>query len=235
MEKFWPGPLTIVFPKKDIIPKETSGGLDTVALRCPQNAATRALIKAAGVPLAGPSANISGRPSPTTTDDVLHDMNGRISAVVDDGPCNIGLESTIIGVENGEIVVYRPGGITLEMLQEIGPARMDSNLIVDTGHPKAPGMKYRHYAPKAPLTVYTGDRDSAAAKILEKVHEGDVSKIGFLSVKKRLRCFLKMRSAISGAKERIRKASHITYSQGCYISMSSLLSRYTVKEQIRQV
>jgi len=179
MEKFWPGPLTIVFPKKDIIPKETSGGLDTVALRCPQNAATRALIKAAGVPLAGPSANISGRPSPTTADDVLHDMNGRISAVVDDGPCNIGLESTIIGVENGEIVVYRPGGITLEMLQEIGPARMDSNLIVDTGHPKAPGMKYRHYAPKAPLTVYTGDRDSAAAKILEKVHKGDVSKIGF--------------------------------------------------------
>ena len=171
MEKFWPGPLTIVFPKKDIIPKETSGGLDTVALRCPQNAATRALIKAAGVPLAGPSANISGRPSPTTTDDVLHDMNGRISAVVDDGPCNIGLESTIIGVENGEIVVYRPGGITLEMLQEIGPARMDSNLIVDTGHPKAPGMKYRHYAPKADLAIVEGPTEEVIKAINQFVKE----------------------------------------------------------------
>ena len=93
MDTFWPGPLTIVFPKKDCIPMETSGGLSTIAIRCPRSEATRALIRAAGVPIAGPSANISTRPSPTTADDVLHDMNGRIAAVIDGGPCQIGLES----------------------------------------------------------------------------------------------------------------------------------------------
>ncbi len=106
MDTFWPGPLTIVFPKKDCIPMETSGGLSTIAIRCPRSEATRALIRAAGVPIAGPSANISTRPSPTTADDVLHDMNGRIAAVIDGGPCQIGLESTVVGIE-GSAVCHR--------------------------------------------------------------------------------------------------------------------------------
>lgn len=173
MKAFWPGPLTIVFPKKDIIPKETSGGLDTIAIRCPANEATRALIRAAGVPISGPSANISTRPSPTTAKDVYHDMNGRIEAIIDDGPCRIGVESTVIGIENGEIVIYRPGGITLEMLSAFAPARVDSALATGSAHPKAPGMKYRHYAPSAPLTVYTGDRTEVAKEILSFAHKKD--------------------------------------------------------------
>ncbi len=166
METFWPGPLTIVFPKKEIIPLETSGGLPTIAIRCPRSEATRALIRAAGVPIAGPSANISTRPSPTTADDVLHDMDGRIAAVVDGGPCQIGLESTVVGIEGEEIVIYRPGGITLEDLQQVAPTRIDSALSKEGEKPKAPGMKYRHYAPSAPLTVFTGNIEKVEQEIL---------------------------------------------------------------------
>lgn len=179
MDAFWPGPLTIVFPKEDIIPSETSGGLSTVAIRCPENKATRALIKAAGVPLAGPSANISGRPSPTTAEAVFHDMNGKIQAIVDDGPCRIGLESTIIGIENNQIVIYRPGGITLEMLSSFAPTVVDQGILEAGSHPKAPGMKYRHYAPAAPLTVYTGNQEKVVRKILTYTTLSD-KKYGFL-------------------------------------------------------
>lgn len=178
MQKFWPGPLTIVFPKKDNIPMETSGGLSTIAMRCPRSEATRALIRAAGVPIAGPSANISTRPSPTTADDVLHDMDGRIQAVVDGGPCQIGLESTVIGLEGNQIIIYRPGGITLEMLSEVAPTTVDSALATGDSHPKAPGMKYRHYAPSAPLTVYTGNTDKVIQEISAFAAKKDM-KYGF--------------------------------------------------------
>lgn len=173
MDAFWPGPLTIVFPKKDIIPKETSGGLDTIAIRCPANEATRALIRAAGVPVSGPSANISTRPSPTTAEDVYHDMEGRVEAIIDDGPCRIGVESTVIGIENEEIVIYRPGGITLEMLSAFAPTRVDSALTTSSAHPKAPGMKYRHYAPSSPLTVYTGNQEEVEKEILSFADKKD--------------------------------------------------------------
>lgn len=173
MKTFWPGPLTIVFPKKDIIPLETSGGLSTIAIRCPRSEATRALIRAAGVPIAGPSANISTRPSPTTAEDVLHDMDGRIQAVIDGGPCQIGLESTVIGLEGNQIVIYRPGGVTLEMLNAIAPTTVDAALASENSHPKAPGMKYRHYAPSAPLTVYTGNTEKAVEEILSFVKKAD--------------------------------------------------------------
>lgn len=168
MDTFWPGPLTIVFPKKKNIPYETSGHLDTVAIRCPAHPATRALIEAAGVPIAGPSANISTRPSPTTAEAVMHDMDGRIEAIIDGGPCLIGLESTIVSVQNGKIIIYRPGGITEEMLSELAPTEIDKALFVmGDEHPKAPGMKYRHYAPSAPLTVYVGAEDKVERKIKE--------------------------------------------------------------------
>ncbi len=181
MQKFWPGPLTIVFPKKEIIPMETSGGLLTIAMRCPRSEATRALIRAAGVPIAGPSANISTRPSPTTADDVLHDMNGRIQAVIDGGPCQIGLESTVIGLEGNQIVIYRPGGITLEMLSEVAPTTVDSALASENSHPKAPGMKYRHYAPSAPLTVYTGNTEKVVEEISSFAKKNDMTYGFFVS------------------------------------------------------
>lgn len=167
MNAFWPGPLTIVLPKNDRIPEETSGGLATIAMRCPRSEETRALIKAAGVPIAGPSANISGRPSPTTAEDVFHDMSGKIPAIIDGGSCQIGLESTVIGIEGNQIVIYRPGGVTREMLSEYAPTVVDQALVTENSHPKAPGMKYRHYAPSAPLTVYTGKTDKVEKEILD--------------------------------------------------------------------
>ena len=178
MEVFWPGPLTIIFPKKDIIPAATSGGLGTIAIRCPAHAATRALIRAAGVPIAGPSANASTKPSPTTADAVIHDMDGKIGYVIDGGDSLIGLESTIIAVENGKIIIYRPGGITQDMLEEFAPTELDSAIITEQGHPKAPGMKYRHYAPSAPLTVYVGNIEAVESEILSFANKGK-GKFGF--------------------------------------------------------
>lgn len=157
MEAFWPGPLTLIFKRSEKVPDEAAAGLDTIAIRCPSHPAAQALIRAAGVPIAAPSANISGRPSPTTAQDVLHDMNGRILAVIDGGPCRIGLESTVISCDDGHITIYRPGGTTEEELARFAPVSIDSALITGTGKPKAPGMKYRHYSPAAPLTIYVGD------------------------------------------------------------------------------
>lgn len=171
MEAFWPGPLTIVFPKKDCIPLETSGGLSTVALRCPSHPAARALIEASGIPIAGPSANMSTRPSPTCAEDVMGDLAGRIDAVIDGGPCQIGLESTIIACRDDKIMIYRPGGITREMLEAYGPVELDSALQSAGGHPLAPGMKYRHYAPSAPMVVYAGEAAGVEAAILRSTEE----------------------------------------------------------------
>ena len=160
METFWPGPLTLVCAKADVIPAATSGGLSTVAIRSPAHPATQALLRAAGVPIAGPSANLSGKPSPTTAADVLADLSGRIDAVIDGGACEIGLESTIVSCADGTITIYRPGAVTMEMLEAFAPVSVDPALLGKTNAkaaPKAPGMKYRHYAPKAPMTVYAGD------------------------------------------------------------------------------
>ena len=196
MEAFWPGPLTIVFPKKDIVPMATSGGLRTIAIRCPAHEAARALIRAAGVPIAGPSANISTKPSPTTADAVLHDMDGRIEFVIDGGDSLIGLESTVIAVENGKIIIYRPGGITRDMLEAFAPTELDTAITAEQEHPKAPGMKYRHYAPSAPLTchgriigafpfipfnwltVYAGNIEAVESEILSFANKGK-GKFGF--------------------------------------------------------
>ena len=173
MADFWPGPLTLVVPKKDIIPAETSGGLDTVALRCPVHPAVQALIRAAGVPIAGPSANLSGRPSPTSAEDVMHDLGGRIDAIIDGGPCRIGVESTIVSCAGGRITIYRPGGLAKEALEAYAPVEIDPGIQSGSAHPKAPGMKYRHYAPAAPLTVYTGDAEKTEAAILSFAEKKD--------------------------------------------------------------
>lgn len=166
MEAYWPGPLTLVFPKSEIVPYGTTGGLETVAIRMPKDEVARTLIRLAGVPVAAPSANTSGRPSPTTADHVYQDMNGKIEMLVDGGPVGIGLESTIVDVSGDVPVMLRPGAITLEMLREtlgeveidpaiLGPVRADVK-------PKAPGMKYRHYAPKAELVLVEVAQDKTA-------------------------------------------------------------------------
>lgn len=150
MSKFWPGPLTMIFKKKDIVPQRTSGGLDTVAIRMPSHKIARELIKQAGIPIAAPSANISGRPSPTKGEHVCAEMNGRVSGIVVGGDCNFGLESTVIDMTMDIPMILRPGSVTKEQLEvEIGQVLIDPSLEnkEDVLKAKAPGMKYTHYSP----------------------------------------------------------------------------------------
>ncbi len=176
-EKFWPGPMTMVLPARDVVPKRTTGGLDTVGIRCPDCKVTRAIIRKAGVPIAAPSANISGKPSTTTADHVLHDHDGRIEAVVDDGPCRVGVESTIIDLTEKPARLLRPGGITPEQLRAVlGELVVDEAVtgqIDPTQVVKAPGMKYRHYAPQAPVVIISGSREKASEYIHHFYESGD--------------------------------------------------------------
>ena len=167
-EKFWPGPLTMILPKADIVPKETTGGLDSVAVRFPSDRIAQELIKAAGGFVAAPSANTSGRPSPTMAEHVEEDLGDAIEMIIDGGQVGIGLESTIVDFTEDVPVVLRPGYISLEMLKDtLGDVRMDRGLLITDSsvHPKAPGMKYRHYAPKADLSIVEGPQDEVIACI----------------------------------------------------------------------
>lgn len=169
-ERFWPGPLTMILPRRDIVPLQTTGGLETVGVRCPNHPVTLAIIEAAGVPIAAPSGNTSGRPSPTTAAHMIEDMDGRIDGIVDGGPCTVGVESTIIDLTVTPPRLLRPGGLPLEALEEVlGEVAVDkavTGLLAAGEHPRAPGMKYRHYAPHAPVTVVTGAPDRSARRIL---------------------------------------------------------------------
>ena len=158
MQAFMPGPLTIVVPKSAIIPNEVSAGLDTVAVRMPEHQIARKLIKLAGCPIAAPSANKSGKPSPTNAQDVLEDMDGVIAGILDGGRSNIGVESTVVDTTTPVPMILRPGGITREMLEEVlGAVEVDPALEGSAEcRPKAPGMKYRHYAPQAPMYLFVG-------------------------------------------------------------------------------
>ncbi len=176
-EAFWPGPLTIVLPARDVVPKRTTGGLSTVALRCPDNDVTRQIIRLAGVPIAAPSANISGKPSTTTAEHVLHDHDGKIAAIVDGGSCRVGVESTIVDLTEDRPRLLRPGGIGPEQLfavlgdlvvDKAVTAQIDQDAVV-----KAPGMKYRHYAPAEPVVIVSGNREAAARYIRRHFVPGD--------------------------------------------------------------
>ncbi len=174
--RFWPGPLTMILPRKPIVPLRTTGGLETVGVRCPDHPITRAVIAAADVPIAAPSGNTSGRPSPTCIADMIEDMDGKIEGMFDGGACSVGVESTIIDLTCRPPRLLRPGGLPLEALEEVlGPVDVDKavvSLLKDGERPKAPGMKYRHYAPKAPVTVVTGDPAVTAQYIREHLPAG---------------------------------------------------------------
>ena len=169
-ERFWPGPLTMILPRRDIVPLRTTGGLETVGVRCPDHPVTQAIIAAAGVPIAAPSGNTSGRPSPTNAGDMRQDMEGKIDAIVDGGPCTVGVESTIIDLTVSPPRLLRPGGLPLEALEEVlGEITVDravTEKLKAGERPRAPGMAYRHYAPKAPVTVITGSPMRSAGYIL---------------------------------------------------------------------
>lgn len=182
-ETFWPGPLTMIFSKAECVPMETTGGLDSVAVRFPSDRIAQALIRAAGGYVAAPSANTSGRPSPTLAAHVAEDLGDGIDMIIDGGPVGIGLESTIVDF-TGEIpIVLRPGYISLEMLQEIlGEVAMDRGLLItdETIRPKAPGMKYRHYAPKAELTVVEGE-EAEVVMAIRKLTEAEGDEVGIIA------------------------------------------------------
>ena len=165
-ERYWPGPLTLVLQCRKTgephIPDRVTAGLDTVAVRCPDHPATLEVIRLAGVPVAAPSANLSGKPSTTTALHCLHDLEGKVEAILDGGPCRVGLESTILDLTVSPPRVLRPGGVTLEQLREsLGEVELDRGLVLPGETPKAPGMKYRHYAPSAELIlVRCGDGET---------------------------------------------------------------------------
>ena len=169
---FAPGPLTVILPKAPHIPDIVTGGLSTVGVRCPDHDIARRLIRAAGVPIAAPSANTSGRPSPTTAAMVYADMAGRIPLILDGGSCRLGVESTIVDcTEEGVVTILRPGAITREMMVAELPhadVRMDAALTAEDEAPRAPGMKYTHYAPRVPLTVYVGAGADVTAALREE-------------------------------------------------------------------
>ncbi|MCR5735077.1 MAG: threonylcarbamoyl-AMP synthase [Lachnospiraceae bacterium] len=170
---FWPGPVTLIFKKNNTVPDETTGGLDTVAVRMPSHRTALAFIEAAGGYIAAPSANRSGRPSPTTADRVMEDMDGRIDMVIDGGLSTIGLESTIVDVTGEVPMILRPGYITAEMVEMItGRVELDPAVFSQNDEklkPKAPGMKYRHYAPKGELTIVSGEGKKAGGYILKQL------------------------------------------------------------------
>jgi len=174
--RFWPGPLTLVLPRRNVVPDAVTAGLDTVAVRLPGSSAARAVIKAAGCPLAAPSANRSGSPSPTTAEHVWYDMDGRIEAILDGGPCAVGVESTVLDLSGDKPRLLRPGGVTHAELEELlGPVEVDPAVLgpMPPGQsPRAPGMKYRHYAPHAPVILLRGPADAAAKYVRAHAEPG---------------------------------------------------------------
>lgn len=168
-EAYWPGPLTMIFRKKDEVPYETTGGLETVAVRMPSDPVASRLIRLAGVPVAAPSANTSGRPSPTRAEHVIEDLNGKIDMIIDGGQVGIGVESTIVDVSGETPVLLRPGAVTMEMLEAVlGRVDIDPAITGPVSadiKPKAPGMKYRHYAPKAEMVLVEGEMEQVVRYI----------------------------------------------------------------------
>ena len=178
IDAFWPGPLTMIFQKKDCVPYEITGGFDTVAVRFPAHAVAQNVIEAAGVPIAAPSANVSGKPSPTRASHVLFDLDGKIDMILDGGSTQVGLESTIIDVSVQIPVLLRPGAVTKEMIEEvIGKIEIDPAILSQSDEnclPKAPGMKYTHYAPKANVILVQGQDLAAVQKRIKELVKEDL-------------------------------------------------------------
>lgn len=162
---FWPGPLSIILPRKNTVPDEVTGGLNTVAFRIPSNAIARELISLSGVPIAAPSANLSGKPSTTEGSHVIEDLNGKVDAIIDAGKCRVGLESTVVDMVSSPPTVLRPGGIPFESIKMIVPGLQKEYSVSKTDAPRSPGMKYRHYSPEAQLIIVKGNISDTIDKI----------------------------------------------------------------------
>ena len=187
IENFWPGPLTIVVKKKKTVPYETTGGLETVAVRMPADVTALELIKKAKRPIAAPSANLSGKPSPTKASHVIEDLNGRVDAIIAGGSCRVGIESTVVDVTGEMPVILRPGIITEENIRAVtkGKVDYDPSLLMKeepVSAPRSPGMKYKHYAPSAEMTVVEGRHDRVVKEIerIKKINESAGRKVGVI-------------------------------------------------------
>lgn len=194
-EAFWPGPLTMILRKNDVIPYETTGGLDTVAIRMPSHPVARAFLQDSGCMIAAPSANTSGRPSPTTAQHVWEDLHGKIEILLDGGPVGIGIESTIVDLSEERPMILRPGFITQEMLSAVlGDVGVDPGLASENSKqpPKAPGMRYRHYAPKADLTLVEGTMEEVISKINALTREAQAmgKSVGVLATEENKDCYV---------------------------------------------
>lgn len=194
-ETFWPGPLTMILRKNDVIPYETTGGLDTVAIRMPSHPVARAFLQDSGCMIAAPSANTSGRPSPTTAQHVWGDLHGKIEILLDGGPVGIGIESTIVDLSEERPMILRPGFITQEMLSAVlGDVGVDPGLASENSKqpPKAPGMRYRHYAPKADLTLVEGTMEEVISKINALTREAQAmgKSVGVLATEENKDCYV---------------------------------------------
>lgn len=209
MEVFWPGPLTLVLPAKKSIPKVTTGGLDTVGIRMPAHEIARGLILASGLPIAAPSANTSGRPSPTAAAHVLEDMDGKIPLILDGGPAEVGLESTVLSCASEPFTLLRPGGVSREMIEAvIGSISVDpavKRTLAADERPKAPGMKYKHYAPRAEVIVVEGAPENSAAYIQKKLLEE--KDVGVMAFSEDAACFKGAKVITLGSRENLREVA----------------------------
>ena len=208
IKAFWPGPITLVLPKADCVPDTVTGGLDTVAIRFPSHAVARELIKLAGIPVAAPSANSSGKPSPTRASHVEFDLNGKIDMIIDGGPAEWGLESTILDVSEDKPVLLRPGAVTKEMIEGVvGEIDVDPAVYMKPSAdivPKAPGMKYKHYSPSARVILVSGSRDNVIKKINEKTEE-DLKKglsVGIMATEQTKDCYKAGKILVVGDREK---------------------------------
>lgn len=178
-DAFMPGPITVILPKKDIVPSAVTGGLDSVALRCPSHAGAQALLKAANIPIAAPSANLSGSPSPSCAEHVISDLDGRVDMIIDGGECEVGLESTIVKIDGDSLLLLRPGKISAEELEcvcrEVDIAQAVTEKPREDESPLSPGMMYRHYAPKASLALLDGSFENRVKFMREKSSDGAVA------------------------------------------------------------
>ena len=169
--RFWPGPLTLVLRRSPLVPDAVTAGLDTVALRVPAHPVARALLAAAAVPIAAPSANLFSRPSPTSAEHVLQDLSGRIDLVIDGGPTSVGIESTVLDLSRGRATILRPGAVTASMLRDILAVDDDARVAVETGPMRSPGLQTKHYSPRAPVTLYEGADERVRTRLMQHAIE----------------------------------------------------------------
>ncbi|MBU8787638.1 MULTISPECIES: L-threonylcarbamoyladenylate synthase [Bacillus] len=216
MELFWPGPLTIVLPcREGALSTRVTAGLATVAVRMPDHLVALELIKRAGVPVAAPSANVSGKPSPTKAEHVVHDLNGRIAGIVDGGPTGVGVESTVVSFTRGMPVILRPGGVTKEQLETaVGPVLIDQGITDEKKAPLAPGMKYTHYAPEAPLAIVKGSPEDIQ-RLIEQYRK-DGMKVGVLTTEERASAYQADAVRVCGRRDRLE-----TVASGLYDALRS--------------